>query len=172
MNNLSLKWTLVFMVPWVYFLARSPGGQQAEVELIRKYLLTEYGEKSDFPRKFIYDKVDLNADGKDELMVGLIGPDFCGTGGCTVLILNADMKQISRFTLVQYPIFVGSDEKADVTRGYKNLYLRTGKVGYVKLVWGGNSYPSNPSIQPKYSESATKGKVKLLNAEDDPAYEF
>lgn len=115
---------------------------------------------------------DLNDDGEEEYLIGLIGPDFCGTGGCTMLILHRELKRISTVTLVKYPIYIGSEESSEKTKGYKDVYLRTGQVGYVKLVWTGQKYPGNPSTQPQVPESHVTGKTKFLNAEDDPAYEF
>jgi hypothetical protein len=145
---------------------------QDEVKKITAFLLTEFGEKSDLPRRFIYNKVDLNEDGKNEFLIGLMGPDFCGTGGCTMLVTNPELKVITKMTLVEYPVYLGSDSADEKTNGYKNLYLRTGKVGFVKIAWNGKSYPSNPSLQPKISESVISGKEKLLKAEDDAAWEF
>lgn len=152
-------------------LSNSGLAQQDQTKLV-DVLRAEYGETSEFPRKFIYDKVDLNNDGVQEYLVGLIGPDFCGTGGCSMLFFGADFRKIAEFTLVQFPIYLGSDEKEDFTKGYKNIYLRTGKIGYVKLVWNGKGYPKNPSTQPAYSESSAKKKAVFLDAESAPAFEF
>jgi hypothetical protein len=145
---------------------------QEEVKKITATLLAEYGEKSEFPRRFIYDKVDLNGDGESEYLIGLMGPDFCGTGGCTMLVLNNELKTISKMTLVEYPIYIGSDSPEEKTNRYHNIYLRTRKVGFVKIVWDGKSYPSNPSMQPKISETHVIDMKKLLNAFDDQAWEF
>lgn len=143
-----------------------------DVEKIKTYLIGEYGEKSEFPRRFIYNLVDMNDDGKEEYLIGLMGPDFCGTGGCTMLILGQDLKLISKITLVKYPIYLGPDESDNKTNKYKYIYMRTGQVGYVKLVWNGKKYPGNPSIQPTVPESYLTGKIAYLKAEDDPAFEF
>lgn len=141
-------------------------------QILTKYLIAKFGEKSEFPRRFVYDQVDLNRDGSQEFLIGLIGPDFCGTGGCTVLIVSHDLEEIAQFTLVQYPVYLGSDDKDDFTKGYRNIYLRTGQIGYVKLIWNGNTYPRNPSTQPKYQEASIKGKQVFLNAMDAPTFEF
>ncbi len=145
---------------------------QDEAERIESCLLSVYGKNSEFPRRFIYSIVDLNDDGKEEYLIGLMGPDFCGTGGCTMLILSKDLKVISKITLVNYPIYISGEASGDTTKGYKNIYLRTGHVGYVKLVWNGETYPKNPSIEPTVPESYISGKKEYLKAEDDPAFEF
>ena len=82
---------------------------QDEVKRITATLLSEFGEKTDFPRRFIFDSVDLNGDKINKFLVGLMGPDFCGTGGCTMLVLNSEMQIISKMTLVEYPVYVGMD---------------------------------------------------------------
>jgi hypothetical protein len=49
------------------------------------------------------DTFDLNNDGKKEIFVALVSPYFCGSGGCTLLILNPDFTLNSRMTLVNFP---------------------------------------------------------------------
>ena len=172
MNNFILNgviFGLLLLMPLGNF---SESENQDDLKGISEKLLSEFGEKSDFPRRFIFNAVDLNGDKENEFLVGLMGPDFCGSGGCTMLVLNKEMKVISKMTLVEYPVYVGVDLQKEGSNGFKNIYLRTGKVGYVKLMWDGKSYPTNPSLQPKISESIISGKKKLLNAEDDPTFEF
>jgi hypothetical protein len=168
------KFTLFALILLILFCFSANGfiDNREEVAKIKTYLLGAYAEKSEFPRRFIYDMVDLNNDGKEEYVIGLMGPDFCGTGGCTMLILSHDLKSISKTTLVNYPIYLSSEDSGDTNKGYKNIYLRTGQVGYVKLVWNGDRYPGNPSTQPNVPESDLSGKTAYLKAEDDPAFDF
>jgi hypothetical protein len=171
MNILSIsKNILIGSVLGIYGLFAVQKGE--EEQALTRFLRSEYGEKSEFPRSFVYDRVDLDKDGNQEYLIGLIGPDFCGTGGCTMLVLSHDLKKIAQFTLVKYPVYMGSDEKDDYTKGYRNIYLRTGQIGYVKLFWNGNTYPRNPSTQPKFPEASIKGKQVFLNAMDAPTFEF
>jgi hypothetical protein len=135
--------------------------------IVKKYPATGVGE-----RKFYYNAVDLNDDGKNEYQVGLVGSDFCGTGGCTMLVLNPSMTQISRMILVEFPVFVGAPGGAEVTKKYSNLYVYTKGKGYVKLVWSGKAYPSNPSTAPAIKETEVEGKFKFLNEGSDVSYSF
>ncbi|SEJ21180.1 hypothetical protein SAMN05192553_102946 [Cyclobacterium xiamenense] len=146
--------------------------QDDDIENITTVLRTEFGEKSAFPRRFIYDKVELNGDEQPEYLIGLIGPDFCGTGGCTMLVLSDKLKVMAKMTLVKYPVYVGQDSPEEKTNGFQNIYVRTGEVGFVKVAWNGKTYPTNPSMQPKLAESDISDKNQLLNAFDDPAWEF
>jgi hypothetical protein len=97
-------------------------------------------------RRFIFFETDLNDDGKNEIFVGFRGTEFCGSGGCTALLLSPDGKLITRFTVADYPFIVYSDK----TLGWKNLVVRSGGSDRI-LKWNGTKYPSNPSMQPKYN---------------------
>ena len=56
--------------------------------LVNDYLKADISllQKSD--RKFQFYKVDLNDDGQDEVFVRFLTSYFCGTGGCTFLLLD------------------------------------------------------------------------------------
>jgi hypothetical protein len=45
----------------------------------------------DVKAKYAAARADLNGDGKDEVFVYLMGPYFCGTGGCTLLVFSQGM---------------------------------------------------------------------------------
>ena len=139
---------------------------------LQKVLATRYAKVPVENRKFIYNAVDLNDDGKDEYLVGLIGSEFCGRAGCNMLVLNNTYKVITAMTIVQYPVYVGAPGGKEVTKGYSNLYLSTGGKGLVKMAWNGKSYPTNPSLAPAESKSTVEGKFKFLNATDQATYTF
>ncbi len=53
--------------------------------------------------------VDLNGDGKEEVIVYLMGPGWCGTGGCPILILEpqrSTYRLIARILGVRPPVIV------------------------------------------------------------------
>ncbi len=59
--------------------------------------------------RYYYNRVDLNDDGKPEVVVYLLGSYTCGSGGCTTLIFTPrgqDYRLVSRLTLVNDPILV------------------------------------------------------------------
>lgn len=118
-------------------------------------------------RKFVVAAYDLNNDTKKEVFVGLTGSYFCGSGGCTLLLLNSDQQLINSFTVVNYPISVAST----VTEGWKDLVLNSG--GTLHLVkFKGTKYPSNPSIQPKVKEDAGAQNVILATPAADQWHTF
>lgn len=129
-------------------------------EVVRKALTTFYKEdlEKNFieqsSRKFIFFEYDLNGDNKKEIFVGLTGGYFCGSGGCTFLILDNVGNKVSSFTVSDYPIVIDSK----YSKGWKNLFIQSnGKFHVVK--YNGKKYPSNPSIEPV---------LKLIPGDDLP----
>ena len=121
----------------------------------------------------MYASVDLNDDGKNEYIVGLVGTSFCGSGGCTMLVLNNAFKQTSAFTVVDYPIYIGAPASKEVTKKYSNLYAYSKGKGYVMLSWNGTKYgPSNASTAPKVSDDIKTGKVPFLEMPNAKVYTF
>lgn len=111
-------------------------------------------------RKFTLFEIDLNDDQKNEIFVGLIGPYFCGSGGCTTLLLQSDGSLISRFTVTGYPIIIAKEK----TRGWKNLILSSD--GEYRLVnYDGKKYPGNPSVQPVYENKPADDLTRALDIE-------
>jgi hypothetical protein len=138
---------------------------------LQKMLAAKYARIAKESRKFVYDKVDLNDDGKDEVLVGLVGSEFCGSGGCSMLVLGPDMKTLTSMTVVGFPVSIGPPGSKEVTKGYCDLYVYSKGKGYVRLAWNGKTYPTNPSLAPVVNESVVKEKYKFLdNAKTQ--YEF
>ncbi|HCZ9591931.1 TPA: hypothetical protein O4H86_003421, partial [Vibrio cholerae] len=94
-------------------------------------------------------KYDLNGDEQPELLVQL---DWCGTGGCTLLIFdqhNQLWRFNSRITLVQNPIRLGKQTH----HGWQDLLFSVSGGGAKptihSLQYNGISYPTNPSVAPE-----------------------
>ena len=121
----------------------------------------EFGIKRGEDRvRYFYNRIDLNGDEVPETFVYLIGPFVCGTGGCSGLVLervNGEYEVISRFSLVRTPVII-SEVK---TNGWKNIimYVTGGGIepSYRLLKFDGETYPLNPSIQPKVESENIKG---------------
>ncbi|MCH5719388.1 hypothetical protein [Niabella hibiscisoli] len=101
-------------------------------------------------RKFTYTAIDLNGDNKNEIFVAMKGSYFCGNAGCTVYLLNNHAEKINSFTIVNGPIIIGPGK----TKGWNDLIIPSGGKTY-RVKFNGNAYPSNPSLQPEYNETAT-----------------
>lgn len=91
---------------------------------------------------------DLNSDGIEDGIVLLEGMEWCGSGGCTMLVFegltDGGFKLKSTSTVVSAPIYIL--EKS--TDGWSDLSVYSRGKGQVMMKWGGSNYPSNPSLQP------------------------
>ena len=90
--------------------------------------------------------------GPDPLtLVYLIGADYCGSGGCTLLVLHrtpAGFERLGRLTVTRTPIRVLESQ----TRGRPDLAVgvRGGGMGSheVLIPFDGGRYASNPTVAP------------------------
>lgn len=108
--------------------------------------------------------VDLSGEGKHEAIVYITGREWCGSGGCTMLILahiGSSFRVVTKVTITRPPIRV----LAGVSHGWRNLGVRIqgGGVegGYeAELRFDGKTYPRNPSIPPaRPSNGKDEGEI-------------
>jgi len=113
-------------------------------------------------RKFIFFEYDLNDDGNKEIFVGLIGPYFCGSGGCTTYLLDNQGNVITKFSVSRDIVI---DNKK--TNGFKDLFIYSG--GKFRIVkFDGKEYPSNPSTLPALKVTPGDGLPRALNFVKEP----
>jgi len=112
-------------------------------------------------RKFQFYRVDLNADGNMEIFVRFMGPYFCGSGGCTFLLLDKYGEIITRFSVTRAPIFVESTK----VNGWSVLLVKDAGV-FKELTYENGSYPSNPSVLPKAPYDAPSGHAQVMFDDD------
>lgn len=105
---------------------------------------------------------DLNADGFDDALVYALGPDWCGSAGCTLFVFKGSAEGyalLSKTTIVQLPLAVSAQQ----TAGWKDLILHAKGVGDVVLKATDQGYPLNPSLQPTASADDLEGSKVLLD---------
>lgn len=112
----------------------------------------------------------------EEDLVYVSGQDWCGSGGCTMLILEpagSSFKILGRETIVQLPIRVLHSKH----NGHPDIgvYVQGGGIlsGYeAVLAFNGKRYhPSNPSTPPARKATTTQGKVVIGTTDDSvPLY--
>ncbi len=113
---------------------------------------------------------DLNGDGNEELLVQL---DWCGSGGCTLLVFENHQKEWrfnSRITLVNSPIMLGQQ----TSHGWRDLIFNVSGGGATPaqhvMQYTGVSYPINPSMAPTANPEQISG-VRLFSDGISPVRE-
>jgi heat shock protein HslJ len=93
--------------------------------------------------RYVYTKVDLNGDGRPEVMAYLLGSTFCGTGGCNLLLFTATprgYKLVNNFPISRLPVIVSPKR----TKGWPDLFrLESGggaRPSYVRHAFNGKRY--------------------------------
>ena len=147
------------------------------LEIGQERLRVDFGLETDAPRRFglwtllymlgdapdldvAFD--DLNQDGQDEAIVLLKGQDWCGSGGCTMLIFqgksNHQFDFLSKTTLVDTPVY----STTYLHNGWKQVLVYSRKHGQVMLKFDGTQYPLNPSLLPVATAKLAPNTAKLL----------
>lgn len=87
--------------------------------------------------RYLYGRFDLDDDGRKEVMVYLLGRYFCGTGGCTLLILqqsDSGWRLVNSFPTSRVPVVVRHAR----SNGWRDL---------VRLTAGGGADPAGHLLQ-------------------------
>ncbi|HEX8651528.1 MAG TPA: hypothetical protein VF708_11870 [Pyrinomonadaceae bacterium] len=117
---------------------------------------------------YYYNRVDLNGDGKPEVIAHITGRYVCGTGGCDTLIFQpakGGYRLVSTITLSRTPVIVSPTK----TRGWNDLimYVVGGGITrgyYVTLRFNGRTYPEDPTDLPQMNSRARiSGKAYIAN---------
>lgn len=146
---------------------------EAVAAKIKNYLTTDYLKKdlkfmSKEERKFQFQTVDLNNDGQQELFINFITPYFCGSGGCTLLLLDNDWKKITRFTVTSTPIMIEPNKE----QKWAVLMVKDNGV-WKDLIYKNGKYPSNPSLLSKSKADAPSGHAQVIFSDEfSPAKTF
>lgn len=117
----------------------------------------------DYSRKFIFFEYDLNEDGNKEILVGFTGPYFCGSGGCTQLLLDNQGNLITTFSVSDYPVIIDTNK----TNGWKDLIIYSGGKNRI-VKFDGKKYPSNPSVLPALKLTPGDGLPRALDFTNEP----
>ncbi|ENG5659807.1 hypothetical protein [Flavobacterium psychrophilum] len=124
-----------------------------ETKKIRNWIMTSVLTKDDLTSTdktsggFQYDSYDLNGDGQLEYLVKASASYLCGSGGCSLFILNFKFKEIQEFSISSTPIMA----LATKTKGWNDLLIysnnATTKDNNHIMKYNGKKYPSNPSVE-------------------------
>jgi hypothetical protein len=136
-------------------LAQSGRDSRPPAESLRSFLqnrLRQRGEDVDKTTRYLYAFVDLDGQGKNNVVVYVTGQSWCGSGGCTTLVLApsaSSYRIVTRIPVTRLPIRLLSTR----SNGWRDLavWVQGGGIqrGYESLLpFDGKSYPANPSIAP------------------------
>lgn len=103
--------------------------------------------------EFKHALLDLNNDGVDDAVVVLLGRNWCGSGGCTMLVLHGQgegYRVVSKSTVTREPVRVSES----TSNGWRDIIVHSD--GMEKLLqFDGEIYPENPSM----ASAATQEQV-------------
>jgi hypothetical protein len=146
---------------------------------LKKFLQSYVGVPTDenIATRYSATFVDLRDDGTQEIIVYLTSDGWCGTGGCTTLILapeGTSYRIVTTITVVRLPIRV----LATKSNGWHDISVVTRINGIEPtyeaiLSFDGKSYPSNPSMPPaRRLDGKVEGQIVMpVTAEDKPLYQ-
>ena len=95
-------------------------------------------------------QVDLDGDGVDDLLLLLDGANWCGNGGCTLLVFHnggeSGYRLVTQTSVTHPPIAVSRQRH----NGWHDLLVGVGGAGTqggtVALQFNGESYPGDPTL--------------------------
>ena len=125
---------------------------QAKLESTLENQLRNMYSDDDGEVRYFHKSFDLNGDGKPEVIVHVVGPGACGTGGCATHVfakLGASYKLISTIALSR-PLVIAA---LGCSHGWRNLIVFVAGGGnvhgyYAELRFNGKTYPHNPTLKP------------------------
>ena len=112
--------------------------------------------------RYVYGRVDLNGDGRDEVFVYLLGSIFCGSGGCNLLLFSTDARNqyvaVDEFPISRLPVIISPAR----TNGWNDVVrLESGggaKASYVRHAFDGTRYVERERLR---ADKAPEGKSYL-----------
>ncbi|MEF1335729.1 hypothetical protein REH81_02895 [Vibrio rotiferianus] len=94
--------------------------------------------------RYMTGSADLNSDGSAEHFVLLQDRYFCGSGGCAAYMFDNSGKVINRMSVTRTPVVLADS----YSNGWQDFIVWSNGA-YRQMSFNGESYPSNPSLEPK-----------------------
>jgi hypothetical protein len=161
-----ILWSMLFVsICFADVLTHQNSKLSADGESLRHFIQTWDDKAASYISAFC----DLNDDGTPEAVVYLTDREWCGSGGCTMLILTkkgGSWSVVTEIAITQLPIRVLSKK----TNGWHSIgvWVQGGGIqpGYESVLdFDGNSYPSNPTVPPaRRLKKKSAGRVLIPSA--------
>jgi hypothetical protein len=150
----------IFLVVDSLAQTRPSSSQEDSLKRFLRDYVGDPNSGNNITTKYFPALVDLRDDGVKEVVVYLSGGGWCGSGGCTTLILapeSSSFRVITKITVTKLPIRVLTTESNDWHDiGVKARISGTEPTCEAKLSFDGKTYPSNPTVP---SAQRLAGKV-------------
>ncbi len=111
-----------------------------------------------------YAMADLNGDAIPDAVVLFKGPEWCGSGGCNMVILRGTKDGfvfVSSSTITRQPVRLLKETK----NGWRSLSVSIAgggvEAGEVLMRFNGKRYPGNPTTQPRAKAADLRDASKL-----------
>jgi hypothetical protein len=105
---------------------------------------------------------DLDGDHHSDAVVLLSGSDWCGTGGCQLLVFRgttAGFEFVSASTVTSEPIRVSPMK----SNGWRTLIVYSKGRGDVLMPFDGTRYPANPSMADKATAAEARAAKVIID---------
>jgi len=119
--------------------------------------------------RYIYSRVDLNGDGRDEVLAYLLGSIFCGTGGCNLMLFTPTgdgYSLVNNFPISRTPVIVSAEK----TNGWNNLVRPESGGGaetsYVTHTFDGDHYVEGERVSADAAPEGTRALAGDFTFED------
>lgn len=134
---------------------QDPIANKRHAEAVVNMLITEDGDRAQ-SNTVIAGTADLDGDGKEEILAYIMGPSYCGDGGCQLRIFKFEeiagngmaFTPIAKMTVANLPIGMFESK----TNGHADLAVTVrgggGSSGVSKVPFDGANYASNPANAP------------------------
>ncbi|RIW12863.1 hypothetical protein [Vibrio harveyi] len=99
--------------------------------------------------RYLTGSADLNSDGVAEHFVLLQDRYFCGSGGCSAYMFDNNGKVLNRMSVTRTPVVLADS----YSNGWQDFIVWSNGA-YRQMSFNGNTYPSNPSLEPKIDRDA------------------
>ena len=109
--------------------------------------------------------IDLDGDGRPEVLVLSDGQEWCGSGGCYFFVLARHgrmVREAARTTITRAPIRV----LPSISHGWHDLGILVAEGGIIpgytaRLRYDGRHYPENPTVPPAEPMRHPSGRIVL-----------
>jgi hypothetical protein len=150
---------------------QDPIANKRHAQAVANMLITEDGDNAQ-SNTVIAGTADLDGDGKEEILAYIMGPSYCGEGGCQLRIFKFEeianngtaFTPIAKMTVANLPIGMMENK----TNGYADLAVTVrgggGSSGVSQVPFDGKNYAANPAEAP--AKLSKEPSAMILSGDD------